>query len=213
MYVPDHFEETDRSALLALIRDAPLGAFVINGNDGIEANHIPFVHRSSTNPDGVLWAHIPRANPLSTRVGDETRCLVVFCGPQGYVSPSWYATKNAHGRVVPTWNYAVVHAHGRARLVNDREWIREQLGILTGQMEAQRDDPWSVADAPDDFTRKLIDALVGLEVTVDRLVGKTKASQNQPEENQASVLRALGDEQPESAFSAWMQSVLTGRGV
>src|SRR5690606_9510621 len=113
MYLPRHFEETDVVKLHGLIRDAPLGTLVINSTEGFEANHIPFVHRVVDNEFGVLRAHIPRANPLSVMLESGTPCLVIFAGADGYISPSWYTTKKDHGKVVPTWNYSVVHVHGR----------------------------------------------------------------------------------------------------
>ncbi len=159
---------------------------------------------------GLLRAHIPRANPLSAQLESETDCLVIFHGPEGYVSPSWYATKKKDGKVVPTWNYCVAHAHGRIALVNDESWVKAQLHALTEQSEAPRNEPWQVSDAPQEYTERLVKSLVGLEVTIDELKGKFKLSQNQPEENQTSVLEAMATEQAGSALYASMNSVLKG---
>ena len=166
MHLPEHFAERRTASLLSLIRRAPLGTLVIAGENGFEANHIPFVHRSGENGYGTLCAHVPGVNPVIGMIPDETKALVIFHGPEGYVSPAWYATKRAHGRVVPTWNYAVVHAHGRARLIEDADWIRSQLDELTDQMEKHRDESWSVSDAPAAFTDGLFGSLVGLEIRI-----------------------------------------------
>ena len=208
MHLPEQFAEHRTASQLNLIRRAPLGTLVITGENGFEANHIPFVHRSVENGYGTLCAHVPRVNPVTRMITAETEALVIFHGPEGYVSPAWYATKQEHGRVVPTWNYAVVHAHGRARLIEEGEWIRSQLDELTDQMERHREEPWSVADAPAAFTDSLIGSLVGLEIRIERLEAKVKASQNQPEANQRSVLAALDTEQHGSEFTALMHGVL-----
>ncbi len=210
MYLPEHFAEHRLDSQLRFIHGAPLGTLVVSTESGLEANHIPFAHRNGVGEYGALCAHLPRANPLTTLLQDGTPALVIFHGPQGYVSPAWYATKAEHGRVVPTWNYAVVHAHGRARLIEDAGWVRAQLDELTGQMEACRSPRWSVSDAPAVFTEKLIGSLVGLEVRIDRLEGKVKASQNQPAANRRSILAALKTEQPDTAFSTFMHSVIDG---
>jgi len=211
MYIPKHFEQKDVSILGKLIQSAPLGILIVNGPDGFEANHIPFIHRDTESGLGVLRAHIPRANPLSGNLNPDTACLVIFTGPQGYISPSWYATKKEHGRVVPTWNYSVAHVYGRVSVIDDAEWILAQLNELTDQNENGRREPWSVSDAPADYIQTQIGRLVGLEVTIERFEGKTKASQNQPGRNRASVLTALSNEQADSALARLMHDVLDHR--
>lgn len=209
MYVPSHFAATDPEAHLALIRSAPLATLVVQTADGLLANHIPFVLDPEGDLSGVkLLAHIPRANPLSDRLSSEQDCLAIFHGPQGYVSPSWYATKREHGKVVPTWNYAVVHAHGRIRRVDDGDWILRQVNLLTEMQEGERAAPWAVSDAPEDYTHRLMGALVGLELQVTRLEAKNKASQNQPPENRRSVLEALDAEALDPDFTRHMRDVL-----
>ncbi len=206
MYTPSVFQETHVPTLLEMIRSAPLGTLIVASADGLEANHLPFVYDGDDGGRGTLRAHMPLANPLSTTLSASSACLVIFHGPEGYVSPSWYATKKKHGKVVPTWNYAVVHVHGSARLVEDAGWIGAQLDRLTQQAEAGKPEPWSVSDAPASFTGKLIDALVGIEVSIERLEGKIKASQNQPVENQASILAALAGS--DTDFSRLMRTTL-----
>ena len=213
LYVPKPFEENNRGPQRALIERAPLGALVIHTEQGLVANHIPFVYREgrSNGERDVLCAHIPRANPLSGQFDAAGACLVIFNGPDGYVSPSWYATKPEHGKVVPTWNYAVVHVHGHARIVDDEQWVANQIEALTDGHERPRSEPWTVADAPAEYTRALLKTLVGLEVQIERVEGKIKASQNQPERNRQSVLEALREEQPDTDFAQLMRSVLDER--
>ena len=208
MYIPRHFAQSDQQAQFDLIRSSPLATLVVNTREGLVANHIPFVLDVEDLGTVKLLAHIPRANPLSGHLADGSDCLAVFHGPQGYVTPSWYATKKEHGKVVPTWNYAVVHAHGRIRLVEDEDWILRQVNLLTELNEGSRSTPWAVSDAPGDFTERLVRSLVGLELTVNRLEAKNKASQNQPEENQRSVLAALESEAVDTVFANHMRTVL-----
>jgi transcriptional regulator len=208
MYIPKPFEETDIDTLRELIRAAPLGTLVINSTEGLVANHIPFVLSPSTSGIGVLRAHVPRVNPISSLLRSEHECIVIFHGPEGYISPSWYATKKEHGKVVPTWNYSVVHVHGRINTVDDPEWVLGQIQALTEQQEKDRSEPWNVSDAPESFTRQLMKVLVGLEVTVEAVAGITKASQNQPVENQESVLKELACEPSETKLYELMSTVL-----
>jgi transcriptional regulator len=128
---------------------------------------------------------------ISSRRPARTGVLAIFHGPDSYISPNWYPTKKAHGKAVPTWNYAVVHAHGRLRVVDDPRWVRAQIEALTATQEHGSAHPWQVADAPDDYVEQLIRILVGLDIEITRLVGKTKASQNQPEVNRVGVAEAL----------------------
>ena len=191
MYLPEVFAQKETQALHELIRGYPLATLVTIGPDGLGANHVPLHLDPAAPPHGRLTGHVPRANPLSS-LADETEVLAIFHGPQSYVSPSWYPTKREHGRVVPTWNYAVVHAHGRLHIRDDPGWVRSQVESLTDMQEARFPDPWQVSDAPEDFVSKMIAALVGIELHVTRLIGKTKASQNQPPANCAGVVEGLG---------------------
>ena len=211
MYLPSHFEEHDPAKIHALVRRSPLGTLVVQTNEGLVANHIPFLLAADQAPTVSLQAHIPKANPLSVALLEKAHdCLVIFHGPEGYISPSGYATKKEHGRVVPTWNYAVVHVHGTIRAIDDPSWVLSQVIALTAQNEAARTEPWAVSDAPKAFTGQLARTLVGLEVTVESMIGKTKASQNQPRVNQTSLLRTMAIEQPESSLTALMRETLAG---
>lgn len=191
MYIPPHFEEPDTEVLLAFIGQYPLATLVTFSDHHLNANHIPLHRFDDGSEYGVLQGHVARANPLCMARHQSVEVLAVFQSENAYISPSWYATKVEHGMVVPTWNYAAVHAYGTLRLVEEASWIRQQLETLTKQHEAALAEPWSVADAPPGFIEKLITQIVGIEITLTRLVGKWKVSQNQPLENQKSVVAGL----------------------
>lgn len=157
------------------------------------ANVLPFTLRTQGD-DTVLCAHLARMNDQLGDLRQGVPALVVFQGPHGYVSPSWYPTKQEHGKVVPTWNYVIAQAHGTARVIDDPQWLMDQIGELTLAHEAERAEPWSVTDAPESFIQKLICGIVGLEIPVDRLEGKWKVSQNQPDQNRAGVEAGLRDD-------------------
>lgn len=195
MYQPPHFQEDDREAQHALIRAHPLGLLITAGPGGLTANPIPFLIDAG-GEHGILRAHLARANPQGRDLATVEECLVAFQGPQGYVTPSWYASKQAHGRVVPTWNYATVHAWGRPRVIEDAAWLRRQIADLTALREGSRAEPWAVSDAPEPFVAAQIRALIGVEIPITRIEGKWKMSQNRPEPDRAGVIagfRAAGE--------------------
>jgi len=191
MYIPPHFEQPDIEVMHDLIRNRPLATLVTLGSDGINANHIPLHLSPAPEPFGVLRGHVARANPIWRDLESDADTLAIFHGPDAYISPSWYATKQETGKVVPTWNYAVVHAYGSLRIIDDASWVRSQMEALTTHHEAAFPEPWAVSDAPEDFTEKLIGAVVGIEMVITRLFGKWKISQNQPPQNQNSVIQGL----------------------
>jgi transcriptional regulator len=193
MYAPSHFEETRLDALHALVEAHPLGTLVTHTAEGLGADHIPFEIAAPTAqaPFGILRAHVARANPLWRQAG--TQVLVVFQGPSAYVSPSLYAEKPVSGKVVPTYNYAVVHAHGVLRAIEDPAWILALLTRLTARHEAPRAAPWAVADAPAEYIETLLKAIVGIEIPLDRLQGKWKLSQNRPQGDQAAVAEDIAN--------------------
>lgn len=191
MYVPSHFEETRSDVLHQLIRDHPLGVLVTLGSAGLDANHLPFEFDAEPVPLGTLRAHVARGNPVWRDFSQAVESLVVFQGPAAYISPSWYQTKRETGKVVPTYNYIVVHAHGPLRVVEDPGWLRGLVKRLTNRFEAARAEPWKVTDAPDDFIEKQLRAIVGLEIPVTRLVGKWKVSQNRPPADRDGVVKGL----------------------
>lgn len=191
MYVPSHFAESRVDVLHDLIRTHPFGALVVLASGGLDANHIPFEIDPEPAPFGTLRGHVARANPVWHDFSAQVEALVLFQGAHAYISPAWYATKKEHGKVVPTWNYAVVHAHGPLRVIDDREWLRQFVGKLTDRHEATRSDPWKVTDAPAEFIDTMVAAIVGIEIPIAKLTGKWKVSQNRPEKDRAGVVEGL----------------------
>jgi len=203
MYIPTHFEQPCIEAMHELIRSRPLATLVTLSSNGLNANHIPLHLSEAPSPFGTLRGHVARSNPILRDLESDIEVLAIFHGPDAYIRPSWYATKQETGKVVPTWNYTVVHAYGSLRIIDDASWVRTQLEALTNHNEAVFPEPWAVSDAPHDFTEKLIEAIVGIEMVIIRLSGKWKVSQNQPPQNQASVIQGLNTSgQRESAVMA-----------
>lgn len=180
--------------LHALMRSHPLACVVVQTADGLEANHIPLLIDPDPLPHGMLRGHIARANPLWKSVNADVDALVIFQGPQGYVTPSWYPSKAEHGKVVPTWNYAVVHAHGPLVIRDDAAWLRDLVTRLTNNQESVRLAPWQVSDAPADYVNTMLKAIVGIEIPIRRLQGKWKMSQNRLPADRAGVIAALQTE-------------------
>lgn len=199
MYIPSQFNESRLDVLHGLVGQHPLGTLVTMGASGLNANHIPFEIDAGGGGHGVLRAHIARANPLWKDYSQDVEALVIFQGAQGYISPSWYPTKEVDGRAVPTWNYMVVHAYGPLRIIDDATWIRSQLERLSGQHEAGRARPWTLDDAPAEYIEKLLKAIVGIEIPISRIAGKWKVSQNQPEVNRVGVAQGLRGQGSDSA--------------
>ncbi|WP_295952346.1 FMN-binding negative transcriptional regulator [Rhodoferax sp.] len=190
-YLPKHFEETDPATLHALVRAHPLSTWVVPQTDGeLLVNHIPFLLDADRGPHGTLVGHVARANPV-WRALTAAATVVVFQGPEAYISPSWYPGKPVHGKVVPTWNYAVVHAHGTARVFDDRTQLLALVTRLTALHEAPQAQPWQVADAPADYIDTMLGAIVGIEIPVQRWVGKWKVSQNRTLEDRLGVVAGL----------------------
>ena len=197
MYQPPHFREDRRDVQHALIKAHSLGLLITAGPEGLQANYSPFLIDAQASDNGTLRAHLARANPQLRELAAVEECLVVFQGPQAYVSPSLYPSKRETGKVVPTWNYITVQAWGRARVMDDANWIRGQIDDLTRHKEADRAAPWNVADAPDTFLTSQIKAIVGLEIPILRIEGKWKVSQNRVATDAAGVaagLRGEGEE-------------------
>ncbi|MBI4340188.1 MAG: FMN-binding negative transcriptional regulator [Chloroflexi bacterium] len=191
MYLPKHFEETRVEVLHGLIRAYPFGTLATLTARGLDANHIPFEVDPDPSPFGTLRGHVARANPVWRETSPGAEALVIFQGPDTFISPSWYRTKRETGKVVPTWNYAVVHAHGTPRFIDDRTWLRGFVEKLTDRHEARRREPWKVTDAPADYIDKQIGAIIGLEIPITRLIGKWKVSQNRPPHDRAGVVEGL----------------------
>ena len=191
MYIPNHFDESKLDVMQALMCDYPLATLVTLSIDGLNANHIPLHWVDNGTEYGCLRGHVARANPIWTDIDQGLDVLAIFQTENAYISPSWYASKPQTGKVVPTWNYAAVHAYGILRMIDDALWMRKQLEAMTAQQEAAFPEPWAVSDAPHDFTDQLIEQIVGIEIAITRLLGKWKVSQNQPTENQNSVIKGL----------------------
>jgi transcriptional regulator len=191
MYTPKHFEQPSVEVMHELMRARPLATLVTLSFGGLEANHIPLHLSDAPAPFGTLRGHVARANPVWCDFSKELEVLAIFHGPDAYITPSWYATKRETGKVAPTWNYAVVHAYGTLRVIDDTGWVREHLETLTGHHEANLPKPWAVSDAPREFIEETVKAIVGIEIVITKLCGKWKVSQNQPEQNQAGVIEGL----------------------
>jgi len=174
-----------------LIRERPLSTLVTLSSNGLNANHIPLHISGEATPYGILRGHVARSNPVWNDFDSEVEVLAIFHGPDSYITPSWYPTKKETGKVVPTWNYAVVHAYGTMRVIDDPAWLRTLLETLTDQNERKFSKPWKVSDAPFQYTSKLIETIVGIEIVITKLSGKWKVSQNQPPQNQAGVITGL----------------------
>jgi len=205
MYLPRHFEETRPDILHALMRARPLATLVTSdGAGGFDANHIPLHLDPAAGPHGVLRGHVARANPLWRQPGDGAEVLVVFRGAQGYVSPGWYPGKHETHRHVPTWNYEVVHAHGRLRVRDDAAFVRGVVARLTRAHEAGEPTPWKMGDAPADYLAAELAQVVGIEIELTRLQGKRKLSQNRDARDFDGVVRAL-DERGRAELAAAMR--------
>jgi transcriptional regulator len=191
MYIPSHFEEKRPDVLHALLREHPFGLLITQHGTRIESNGLPFLLDTDRGPHGTLRAHVARANPVWREARTDAESLVIFQGPQTYISPAWYATKAETGKVVPTWNYVIVEARGRLQVRDDPEWVRRLIGELTQRHESKRAAPWEVDDAPADYVAALVQAIVGIEIELLSLTGKWKASQNRPAADREGVIRGL----------------------
>jgi transcriptional regulator len=198
MYQPPAFREDRIEVQHALICAHPLGMLITAGPGGLIANPIPFLVDTDGSERGTLRCHMARGNPQWRELAKVEECLAVFQGPQDYVTPSWYATKQETGKVVPTWNYVAVHAWGRPRVMDrDDAWLRRQIEDLTDSREGRLADPWKVDDAPADYVVSQMKGIVGIEIPITRIEGKWKVSQNRPAADRAGVVtgfRARGDE-------------------
>lgn len=194
MYQPPHFREERLEIQHALIRAHPLGLLISSGEDGLLANPVPFLLDAAAAPKGVLRAHLARANRQWQALAAGQPALVVFQGVDTYITPSWYETKKETGKVVPTWNYAIVQVRGPVRVVEDREWLRRQITALTAEHESSRSEPWAVTDAPDDFVEAQLKGIIGIEMTIETIEGKWKVSQNRPAADREGVARGLAGE-------------------
>ncbi|MGB6383732.1 MAG: FMN-binding negative transcriptional regulator [Terriglobales bacterium] len=191
MYIPRHNEEKRVSVMQALIVSQPLGTLVTLGASGLFASHVPMVLEEDGSQFGVLKCHISRANMQWRDFVPAVDALAIFAGHQHYISPTWYPGTKEHGKEVPTWNYAVVHAYGPLKVIQDEQWLLTNVEKLTAIHEAASPVPWKVSDAPEDFIKSQLKGIVGLELKIQRLEGKWKVSQNRTEEERKGVIEGL----------------------
>ncbi len=202
MYQPPHFREDRLDVQHRLILTHPLGLLISAGPGGLQANHVPFLIDAAASERGTLRVHLARANPQIAELANVTECLIVFQGPQQYISPSLYPTKQETGKVVPTWNYITVHAWGRPQVMDDAAWLRKQIDDLTRHNEEPRAARWQVSDAPEAFVNAQVKGIVGIEIPIARIEGKWKVSQNRPAIDQAGVVAGLQSEGGDAAIMA-----------
>lgn len=191
MYIPATNAEDNPAVLFDFIASHPFGTLITASSVGLFATHLPVIVDRTRGPHGVIEAHVARANPHHARASTTDEALLVFLGPDAYITPSWYAAKREHGKVVPTWNYAAVHVYGTLRFVEDAAFFERHLRQLTEQQEHRRDEPWAVSDAPSDFVAQMTKAIVGVEVVITRMEGKWKMSQNRSAVDVDGVVRGL----------------------
>tara|TARA_X000000950_G_scaffold113252_1_gene142520 strand:- start:370 stop:1044 length:675 start_codon:yes stop_codon:yes gene_type:complete len=190
MHTSKQFRQDDVETIRSLVAANPLGTLVTNAHGDLVGNHIPFQWVDDQR-NGTLEGHVARANPVWCDIDSNSEVLVVFSGVDAYISPSWYPSKARDARVVPTWNYSAVHIYGHPQAIHDPEWLKAHVTRLTDRQEASFAEPWSVADAPPDYTNALVNAIVGLQISVTRIEGKWKFSQNRNDEDRAGVVAGL----------------------
>jgi len=191
MYIPSTFREIDIGAMHELMRSHPLALLVTTGATGLQASPVPFLIYADEGEHGTLRAHLARANPHWKELNGEAECLVVFQGPEGYITPSWYPSKATSHKAVPTWNYATVHAWGKPVLMDDAAWLARQVNDLTSLHEMSRVQPWKVSDAPADYIAAQMKAIVGIEIQIGRIEGKWKMSQNKDGGDRRGVIDGM----------------------
>jgi transcriptional regulator len=191
VYIPTAFKEERPERLVELVRAHPLATLVTLGSEGLAASHLPMLYEPAAEGPGMLHGHLAKANPQWKDLREGVEALAIFHGPQVYISPSWYVTKQETGRVVPTWNYAVVHAYGTLEVYSDGERLRAHLAALTASQEGRFERPWSIDDAPAEFVEGMQRAVVGVSLRIRRWEGKWKMSQNRPAADREAVVAAL----------------------
>jgi transcriptional regulator len=191
VYIPKANEENRLEVLHDLIESHPLASLVTMGPSGLFASHLPMVLERKSATRGLLKGHLSRANKQWRDFLPAVEALAIFSGPEHYITPSWYAEKEETGKVVPTWNYAVVHAYGPLKVIEDPAWLIEHLNALTTVHEAPLPVPWHVTDAPADYVESLLKGIVGLELPIERIEGKWKTSQNRSERDRAGIIEGL----------------------
>ena len=211
MYVSKQFREERAEVLARAVRSIQLASLVTAGPNGLQVSHVPMVLKEAEDGAWTLESHVARPNPHWRLAAAETVSVAVFQGPQAYVSPSWYATKREHGKVVPTWNYIAVHAHGRLEAVEGQAWLLAHLNDLTSVNEAMREHPWKVSDAPAGFVHGLTQAIVGLRLSVSRVEGAWKMIQHRSEGDRLGTIGGLEAEPHGQAVAEVMRGLEAAR--
>ncbi|MBY0371492.1 FMN-binding negative transcriptional regulator [bacterium] len=206
MYIPKYFEESRPEVLQEVISKNPFAILCIHGKNGLDANHLPFVMQPVEGKLGILHSHVARANPVWSEIADGDEVLVVFRAGHAYVSPNWYPSKEQFHNQVPTWNYIVVHAHGRVTVREDENYLRDVVTRLTQMHEAPLPRPWKVTDSPKKVIDPMLKAIVGLEVEITRLVGKFKLGQNKDIHDIRGAAEALKQQGEEVISEAMLRS-------
>jgi len=211
MYVSKHHQLNNQEAIQSVMEIHPLGAWVCHAKDGLIANHVPFFLDRTRGLHGTLMGHVARANDVWRQLLPDTPSVVMFQGAQSYITPGWYPGKTEHGKVVPTWNYVVAHAHGTALVIEDPGWMLDMLNRLTTINESRHSSPWRVGDAPSGYIEKLMRGIVGIEIPIDRLEGKLKASQDEDLQDRHGTVRGLqwSDSDQSRAMAGLVLSTLT----
>lgn len=191
MYNPTAFRQDDLTELHRQILDCRLATVVSQGANGLQASHLPLLLEPGEGQYGTLYGHFARANPQWRDLAEGAEALVIFQGPEAYISPSWYPAKAEHAKVVPTWNYIAVHAQGRAEVFEDGERLLQLVSRLSDRHEAGRAQPWAVSEAPRDYLDAMLRAIVGFALPIERLEGKWKLGQNRSAADQAGVREGL----------------------
>ena len=215
MYLPQHYEETRKEELHRLIEEYQFGALVVHGPNGLDANHIPFELHADKGTQGHLLAHVARANTVWKEMADGSEALVIFRGADAYISPNWYPSKHEFHRQVPTWNYRVVHVHGKLYIRDDERFVRGVVARLTRTHEAQTGSPrpWKMTDSSAEYIDQMLSNIVGIEIEVTKMVGKWKLSQNKDERdrvNAAEELRKRGEQEISEAMLSTVGSKASG---
>ena len=204
MYLPTHFQQENIDELFELIEKNPLASLIVTHDSEIEANHIPLELDRAFGENGILRGHIAKMNPLFELLENAQSAYVIFHADQNYISPNWYEGKQEHHRVVPTWNYRVVHVKGQIRKVKDDRYLRGILARLTRTHEVTQPIPWKMGDAPKDFIEEQLEKIVAIEIEIESIVGKFKVNQNRSKQDVENVAKALENENPEMAKSVRM---------
>jgi transcriptional regulator len=191
VYLPKYFEETRVAVLHDLVKSHPFAPLVAVGPSGLIVNHIPFLLDPTRGEFGTLRAHVARANPVWQQISTTSESVVIFQGPHAYISPTWYPSKHEHGKAVPTWGYAVVHAHGVPSVVEDGAWLLDLVTELSAVHESSQALPWQVSDAPKEYIDRLVERIVGIEIPIARLVGKWKVDQPRSQADKLGAVAGL----------------------